>query len=183
MNRTDVLLEQLSDYQAADSLESRHVSEVMALLNGDHDPFSRTLFQPGHITASCFIVDGERILLHHHRRLERWLQMGGHVEEGESAAAAALREGREESGLADLELLGGIADVHVHLIPAGRGEPGHRHFDVRYVALTGRPAAIAIDRAESNDLVWFGLDEAAALMNATESTRVIAKIGRLLCRS
>ena len=63
--------------------------------------------------------------------LGRWLQMGGHVEEGESPSAAALREGAEESGLTDLALLrDGIFDVDVHAIPAAKGEPDHFHFDM-----------------------------------------------------
>lgn len=155
--------------------------DFLGLLRDTNAPYSRSQFVPGHITASCYVIDGGgRLLLHHHRRLNRWLQMGGHVEDGERPVDAALREAREESGLSDLEIIGGIADLDVHVIPAGRGEPEHRHFDVRYIARTGSPDAIEMDAKESNDLMWVDLERAAMLMSGEESLRVIRKIGRML---
>ena len=154
----------------------------LLLLRTTAAPYARTQFAPGHITASCFIIDRVgRLLLHHHRRLKRWLQMGGHLESGEDPVAAALREGREESGLEDLRVVSdGIADLDVHRIPAGRGEPEHRHYDVRYIARTDSADSIAADARESNQLMWFDLDRAAALMQGEESLRVIQKIRRVL---
>ena len=179
-SRTDQLLAQLRIYEPADDAESGHRQAMLDLLETAPDPFARTLFAPGHFTASCFVVDGAgRLLLHHHRRLDRWLQMGGHVEAGELPEKAALREGAEESGLGDL-VPQGLVDLDVHAIPAGRGEPGHDHFDVRYLARTARPDSITIDRAESNDLAWVTLDRATVLMPGAESHRAIRKIERLL---
>jgi 8-oxo-dGTP pyrophosphatase MutT (NUDIX family) len=183
MEATTQLLEELRCYRPADPLEAQHHRAVLDLLSYGASPFSRGHFVPGHITASCFIVDpgSGRLLLHHHRRLNRWLQMGGHVETGESALDAALREAREESGLSDLELLtGGVADLDVHDIPEGKGEPAHAHFDVRYVARTSHPESIVIDRAESNELAWVGLDRAVPLMNEAASSRVIMKIRKII---
>ena len=165
-----------------DAYDGPHREAFLQLLRTTPDPFSRYQFDPGHITASCYVIDGGgRLLLHHHRRLNRWLQMGGHVEAGEEPVEAALREAAEESGLRDLQLAqDGIADLDVHIIPAGRGEPEHRHFDVRYIARTDAPEAIAMDVNESNDLMWVDLERAAVLMNSEESLRVLRKIGRLL---
>lgn len=56
-------------------------------------------------TVALFVVDAGRVLLVHHRRLGRWLPLGGHIELDEDPEAAALREAKEESGL-DVELLG-----------------------------------------------------------------------------
>jgi len=156
--------------------------EFLDLLRTTAAPYSRAQFEPGHITASCYVLDDAgRLLLHHHRRLDRWLQMGGHLEEGETPISAALREAAEESGLGDLRIVsGGIADLDVHVIPAGRGEPEHRHFDVRYIARTGSPDAIAMDAQESKALQWVDLDRAAALMKGEESLRVLRKIARLI---
>ena len=155
---------------------------MVELLESSEDAFWRGHFVPGHFTASCYIVDAEgRLLVHHHRRLQRWLQMGGHVEPGESTAAAALREGSEESGLRDLALVGdAIFDLDIHGIPAAKGEPDHDHFDVRYLARTASPEAIAMDGAESNELAWVTLPRAAELMPGPESHRVLRKIERLL---
>jgi hypothetical protein len=94
---------------------------------------------------------------------------------------AALREGHEESGLDDLQLVDArTLDLDVHRIPAGKGEPDHDHFDVRYLARTSKPGAVIIDRGESNDLAWVTLDRALDLMGGPESLRVIRKIDRLL---
>ncbi len=172
----------IAAYKPADELEAVHRQSLLDLLRTAAEPYSRTHFVPGHVTASCFILDlGGRLLLHHHRRLNRWLQMGGHLEPGEQPLDAAFREATEESGLSNLRLfVDGIADVDVHLIPAARGEPEHRHFDVRYIAQTASPDSIAIDAKESHELMWFDLDRAALLMDEEASTRVIRKIRRLL---
>jgi 8-oxo-dGTP pyrophosphatase MutT (NUDIX family) len=182
MTRSASLLHELQQYEPADALEAGHLRSLINLLTRPSDTFVRDHFEPGHVTASLFIVDPSKraLLLHHHRRLGRWLQMGGHVEAGEDPAAAALREGEEESGLSDLELLPGIFDIDVHLIPAGKGEPDHRHFDIRYVARTLTPERITIDRNESNELAWVPLSEAVAMMNEEASARVVRKIERLL---
>lgn len=186
MTRHERLLAELQRYDAFDAYEERHLGAMVALLAAD-EAFSRAHFQPGHFTASCYIIDDEgRLLLHHHRRLDRWLQMGGHVEGDESPERAALREGEEESGLRDLALAaGGIFDLDIHGIPAalrgdGLTEPDHDHYDVRYLARTASPDAIALDRAESNELAWVTLDRAAALMPGSESQRVLHKIEQLL---
>jgi 8-oxo-dGTP pyrophosphatase MutT (NUDIX family) len=177
------LLEELRTYKPADETEERHHRTLMGHLVHAKSPLSRSKFAPGHVTASLFIVDPatQRVLLHHHRRLDRWLQMGGHLEAAEAPGIAALREGREESGLGDLELLSpDIFDVDVHLIPAHDGDPDHFHYDVRYVARTARPEAIAMDAAESRDLAWVDFDRAVELMNEEASTRAIAKLRALL---
>ncbi len=181
MTRHERLLAELHRYDPADSAEERHRAAMVALLEAP-DAFSRAHFHPGHFTASCYVIDeAGRLLLHHHRRLDRWLQMGGHVEGDESPERTALREGEEESGLRDLALaVDGIFDLDIHGIPAAKGEPGHDHYDVRYLARTASPDAIALDRAESNDLVWVTLDRAAELMPGSESQRVFRKIRRFL---
>jgi 8-oxo-dGTP pyrophosphatase MutT (NUDIX family) len=171
------LLAQLERYRPADALEARHHAAIVDLVSNAEGAFDRGHFDPGHITASCFIVAGDSLLLHHHRRLDRWLQMGGHVEIDEHPKEAALREGSEESGLRDLALaVDDIFDLDIHVIPAAKGEPEHRHFDVRYVARTASPGAVVIDRAESNDVAWVPLQRAETLMNEAGSSRVILKI-------
>src|SRR5215468_664677 len=56
-------------------------------------------------TVAIFVVQRARVLLVHHRALDKWLPLGGHIELDEDPEQAALREVREESGL-DVELLG-----------------------------------------------------------------------------
>ena len=52
-----------------------------------------------HFTATGFVVDGSRTLLHWHKRLQQWMPPGGHIEPDEDPVQAVLREIEEETGL------------------------------------------------------------------------------------
>lgn len=140
---------------------------------------------PGHITASAWIVDaaGERNLLTHHRKLGRWLQLGGHVDGEIHVERAALREAQEESGMARFVLRRWAdalvpLDLDVHAIPARPGEPEHLHWDVRFwlQAEPGQDLAIS---DESNDLRWFAPDELHAVTQEESVLRLLRKAQRL----
>jgi 8-oxo-dGTP pyrophosphatase MutT (NUDIX family) len=91
----------------------------------------------GHLTASAWVLSADRsaALLLHHRKLDRWLQPGGHVDDTDASLLdATRREVAEECGLTDLALLyEGIFDLDVHPIPAKGAEPAHWHYDVRFL--------------------------------------------------
>ena len=88
------------------------------------DAFERTL-AIGHFTGSAWLVsgDGARVLLTHHRKLGRWLQLGGHADGDTDLRRVALREAEEESGLHGLAVESGIFDLDRHRIPARGDEP------------------------------------------------------------
>ncbi len=180
------LAEALRTHVPADEREAADLAAILRLVETEPACFSRRTWSPGHVTGSAFIVHPptRRVLLHHHRRLDAWLQMGGHDEGERDPRATALREGAEESGLRDLALLSpAILDVDVHPIPPGKGEPAHLHHDVRYALATQEPESIRRDEAESLALRWFTLDEAAAAMGDADATRALARLGRLLDRA
>lgn len=131
----------------------------------------------GHLTASAWIVDPARArtLLTHHRKLDRWLQLGGHVDGNADLAAAALREAREESGLTQLRLVSTeIFDVDRHRIPARGTEPEHWHFDVRFL-IEADPAEPLAVSDESKDLAWVRLQEVARLNPDESLARMVRK--------
>jgi len=170
-------------HEPSDEAEAADRTAMLALVESEPACFARSTFTPGHFTGSVFVFSAEtgRVLLHHHRRLDRWLQMGGHDEGEADPAATALREGREESGLTDLALLSPvILDLDVHPIPPARGEPGHSHFDVRYAAVTRSAALARADEGESLGLAWLPLAEAARRMGEPGARRALAKAARLL---
>ena len=111
--------------------------------------------ESGHFTASAWLVsaDGERVLLTHHRKLGRWLQLGGHADGEIDLPLVALREAQEESGLSGLTVERDIYDIDRHQIPARGDEPAHWHYDVRYVVRAGPCEAFTVS-AESLDLAW-----------------------------
>ena len=115
----------------------------------------------GHVTGSAWIVDAEKkfVLLTHHKKLNRWFQLGGHAEDGETSVLdVAVREAREESGLKSIRLLSPrIFSVDVHLIPPSKNFPAHHHYDIRFLfqADINEPLNIS---DESNELKWIALD-------------------------
>ncbi|SDU86256.1 8-oxo-dGTP pyrophosphatase MutT, NUDIX family [Microlunatus sagamiharensis] len=114
---------------------------------------------PEHLTASCFVLtrDLRQVLLTHHRKGGFWVQLGGHIESADTSLAdAARREAREESGVADLELLSGrVLDLDRHELHGGFSCAAH--WDVGFVALASPSAPVHVS-SESLDLGWFGVE-------------------------
>ncbi len=176
------VLEELARYVPGDEAEAASLAKIRDLLTRAPDPFTRK--QTEHITASAVVArpDGSAFLLVHHRRLDRWLQPGGHIEpEDESTLAAALREAREETGIASFRAPLGdrILDLDVHPIPAFPDRPPHVHFDLRYVATTlGDPPPHPSDEVLAAR--WFGLPETPAAGVDASLARALKKAEALL---
>ncbi len=114
----------------------------------------------GHITASAWVVDQRRThtLLTHHRKLNKWLQLGGHADGNHDLVSVALTEAREESGIDAVELLlPVIFDLDVHVIPARMADPEHLHYDVRYAVMAGHTRHVVSE--ESHDLAWVRVEK------------------------
>ena len=172
-------------YEAAHPEERSCVVRVRELVENHSDCFERTCI-PGHITASAWIVsaDRRRYLLTHHRKLDRWLQLGGHADGDADGLAVALREAREESGMTSFEVVEvqpGLAlfDVDVHLIPAFGGDPAHEHHDLRFLLLATGDQEIEISE-ESYDVAWFELDEFEQNLGEESLLRMARKSRSLL---
>lgn len=174
------LLDELLMYVPADDREAAMRKRLIAFVSEHPDALERAL-QIGHVTASAWIVDPtrSRTLLTHHRKLDKWLQLGGHVDGDPDVRRAAMREAREESGLTSLRfVIDAIYDLDVHPIPARPGEPAHEHFDVRF-AFEADPAEPLIVSAESKELAWIGLDDLDAYDTDESVRRLARKTARL----
>lgn len=162
--------------RAEPGAEAAMLAEYAPFIAAHPDCLWRTCLD-GHLTASAWIIDPARrmTLLTHHQKLDRWLQLGGHVDGEADLLAAAWREAREESGLATVRPVSPeIFDVDRHRIPARGTEPEHWHFDVRFLFVADPAEALAISD-ESKDLAWVPLPEVAA-RNASESlARMVRK--------
>ncbi len=161
----------LEGYLPRDEQQARLRREMLVFID-EHplDAHSRTCLA-GHLTASCLVVDASRGrgLLTHHRKLDRWLQLGGHCDGDSNLRAVCLREAREESGIEGLQLDPRLIDLDIHPIPARPGEPEHLHLDARFLVFA--PAgARAIQSEESNRLAWVSPEELDAL-DTDESLR------------
>jgi hypothetical protein len=154
------LLDLLSCYLERHPEEAGRVARFREFVERRADCFERSCVE-GHITGSAWILspDGRRVLLTHHRKLGRWLQLGGHADGVPDAHEVALCEAREESGMQQFETLPTGADpvpldLDVHRIPARPGEPAHLHYDVRFL-LRALPGQRLRRSPESLDLGWF----------------------------
>ncbi len=129
----------------------------------------------GHFTGSAWLVsaDGRRVLLTHHRKLDRWLQLGGHADGDADLSRVALREAEEESGLTDLSVESGIFDLDRHWIPERNEVPGHWHYDVRFVIRAIGSEEFVVSE-ESHALAWREISGIAADPEADESLRRMA---------
>jgi 8-oxo-dGTP pyrophosphatase MutT (NUDIX family) len=170
----------LARHQPADDEEAADLDRFRAFVARQPDAFDRRLLE-AHLTGCAVILsaEGERVLLLHHRKLECWLQPGGHASRGETTGeSVALREAREETGVSGLALHPSAPrplDVDIYPIPAWKTEPAHEHFDLRYLVTAPREASLARSKAESNDVRWFGWDELAALDLDRGLRRALAK--------
>jgi 8-oxo-dGTP pyrophosphatase MutT (NUDIX family) len=140
------------------------------------DCFQRSLLI-GHVTGSAWILDKDRekTLLTHHRKLNKWLQPGGHADGDSLVSRVAMREAEEESGLEDLNLVSDeIFDIDIHLIPARKNEPEHYHYDCRFlIQCTGDETYTVSD--ESHDLAWIPLVEIKKYTDEPSILRMVDK--------
>ncbi|ALP52202.1 NUDIX hydrolase [Candidatus Tenderia electrophaga] len=170
------LQDKLNRHCPFDAAEADMLQQIIEFVARHEGCFERSL-SIGHVTGSAWIVDHERthVLLTHHRKLDRWLQLGGHSDGDGHTLNVALREGREESGLAQLQpLRDAIFDVDVHLIPARKDEAAHYHYDVRFLLEADRRAPLTLS-GESKDLAWVSLDDAQRLAPEPSIQRMVAK--------
>jgi 8-oxo-dGTP pyrophosphatase MutT (NUDIX family) len=163
--------------------ELAYRQRMIELLDSCPNCFRRDAF-PAHFTGSAFVVsaDGRRGLLNHHRKLDRWLQFGGHCDGEEDLLSVAQREAYEESGIAGLVVASTRPfDLDIHEIPAFGNEPAHLHYDVRYVLIAPEQAESRTS-SESKEIRWFTSEEMENWNLDPGLRRLIEKWQALLAR-
>jgi len=171
------LADVFASYTASDAEECDAVVQLLQLLQAPADPFDRTTL-PVHVTASSLVLDPKArlLLLHLHRRLDRWLQPGGHIEPGERPEDAAQRETVEETGFLAQHPSGTPHVVHLDAHP---GPDDHLHLDLRYLLLADS-AAPALGQGEASGmgtgatLRWVALADVAGLTDTSLARAVVA---------
>jgi 8-oxo-dGTP pyrophosphatase MutT (NUDIX family) len=146
----------LARWTPPDPAQAHERDRIVAWIDRYPEDAHRRSRVEGHLTASALVVDPARGagLLTHHRKLQRWLQLGGHCDGDANLARAALREAYEESGIEGLLIDAVPIDVDIHTIPARAGEPEHWHLDTRFL-VWAPPGSVETLSDESLALGWF----------------------------
>lgn len=174
------LSELLAAHRPTDEKEAADLREMRGFAASLSEPFSREQW-PAHFTGSAVVVtpDGSKVCLVLHAKLKRWLQPGGHADALDSGSmeATALREAKEETGceVALHPTAPRPLDVDVHVIPARKADPEHRHLDVRYLVIAANPEALAHDPNESHGAQWLTWEEAIARADEAPLRRMLEK--------
>jgi 8-oxo-dGTP pyrophosphatase MutT (NUDIX family) len=138
MNKKEIF-ELIEAYRPSYSEEIYFREKILDFVQSHTEPWDRKI-KEGHLTVSVWLLNSDqtKAFLIHHLKLDRWLQIGGHIEEqDDSLQTAALREALEESGLEGIRLLSpSIYDLDIHLIPERKNEAAHWHYDIRFLAKT-----------------------------------------------
>lgn len=167
--------------------DSGHLTQMRRLAEMQGSTLSRAHYEPGHFTASAFVLSagGGELLLIAHRKLGMWLQPGGHIEATDlDPTEAALRELREETGVAEVDLLQPLFDIDVHEIPTFGDQPQHLHHDLRILA---RARSLALrPSSEVRSARWFSLDQiiksAEHLAEGLGTDQSVRRVAQFLAR-
>ena len=97
------LIQLLNQYNPSDA-EITIKNDMLSFIDANEDCFERSL-EIGHVTGSSWLLNkaGDKALLMHHRKLNKWLQLGGHADGDSDILAVALKEAQEESGITSIE--------------------------------------------------------------------------------
>lgn len=163
------LLDLIDDYAVRYPEEREVAARFVSFICKNPRCFERDCWA-GHITGSAWLLNPARthVLLTHHRKLGRWLQLGGHSDGESNTLMAAQREAEEESGLPVRVLQPWIFDLDVHEIPARKSDPAHFHFDVRFLFEADHDEFRVSN--ESLDLAWVPV---ADLADVTDEISVL----------
>ncbi|MAU93985.1 MAG: NUDIX hydrolase [Planctomycetes bacterium] len=171
----EVLIEIVTNHTPFDDTERAHTVSTLEFLHKNKNCTSAENLK-GHITASAWVLspDHKETLLTHHKKLNRWLQLGGHIEDDATIQEAALREAVEESGIENIHLIrDSIFDIDVHFIPARNEVAEHYHYDIRFLFQAERTDFVISD--ESNDLAWAKLTDIGNFVGEESVLRMCRK--------
>ena len=153
------LIRDLKDYQVKYPQEILLVKRMIAFIKNTPECFSRYNTE-GHITGSAWLVNNHhQVLLTYHKKLHKWIQLGGHADGNPSILDVALKEAKEESGIFDLKLISdAVFDIDIHLIPANSKESSHYHYDIRYLISAGDVKQFKMSN-ESISMAWIDIKD------------------------
>lgn len=172
----NALIDKLKLYKSRFPEDEQAVEDFLVFVEKHENCFERTLLE-GHITGSCLLLspDKQKVLLTHHKKLNMWIQLGGHSDGNPDSLDVALREAQEESGIEGVKPIDEqIFSIDIHMIPARKNEPEHYHYDVTYL-LQAEHENYQVSE-ESHDLKWLPINELVNMELESSLKRMISRL-------
>jgi 8-oxo-dGTP pyrophosphatase MutT (NUDIX family) len=181
LNLLDAYLTQNSPYHSPHySKDVRMKHLITRYVESNETCFERDSLK-GHITGSAWLIDPSEtyVLLTHHKKLGKWLQLGGHCDGNLDVRKVALKEAKEESGISNIAFVNdAIFDLDIHEIPTYRNIPAHLHYDVRFL-LKAETKNFVVSK-ESKELAWVHKDDLPKKTNEESMLQMHSKWLRFL---
>ena len=171
-----IIAELLNAYDPSLEQERLFKRAMLDFAHQHADCFERSNLA-GHFTASAWLLDqsGNKALLMHHRKLDRWFQLGGHADANHLLLDVAIKETQEESGISVIRSISReIFDLDIHEIPANTQDPRHFHFDVRFLLQVASNQEVKLN-SESKELRWIGKEIHELPTNSPSVVRMFTK--------
>jgi len=166
--------------------EAAMIARTRHFIMENENCFDRSLAS-GHVTGSSWVVNPSRThaLMLHHRKLDLWLQPGGHADGDTDIHNVVIKETSEESGISieDIKLLSReIFDIDIHTIYANQYDPRHEHYDIRFLLEIDDNQAIP-GNDESHQIGWVALNNIPQFNNFRSLHRMTRKTRQLFPRA
>lgn len=181
MHRND-LLNRLVCYKTPYMEETAMVERTIKFIRRHVNCFDRHL-QDGHVTGSAWVINPARshTLMLHHRKLDLWLQPGGHADGDPDIIQVVIKEASEESGIAmeDISLVNeDVFDVDIHTVYPSEHDDRHQHYDIRFLLEIDDSLEIP-GNDESHQIGWVPINEVCHFNNALSLRRMVDKTKKL----
>ena len=174
MNR-NLLIELLEGYERSLS-EFKSKNSIISFIRENENCFDREL-DKGHITGSAWLLNkqGDKALLMHHKKLNRWFQPGGHADGNPDILSVSIKEAREESGINSIiPVSEKIFDIDIHRIPSNVKEKEHFHYDIRFLLQVTSDEVIHMNE-EAKELRWIGKHKEEVMTDDESVVRMFHK--------
>ncbi len=160
------LISQIRSFVPANEQETRDKKQFLQYLCAHPDCLSRK-DETAHVTVSAWTVNKERTktLMVYHKIYDSWSWIGGHADGDRDLKAVALRELREETGVADARIVGdGIFSLEILPVSGhyknGAYVPSHLHLNVTYLAVADEHTPLNVNENENTGVKWFSFEDA-----------------------
>lgn len=186
MSREDVI-RKIGEYEPANEQETEDKALMLSWLEHNDDAFSREN-AIAHVTVSGWVVNKDRskVLMVYHNIYDSWSWLGGHADGETDLLSVAVKEVKEESGLAEVHPVSeDIMSLEVLTVDGhekkGRYVSSHLHMNVTFLLEADSESALSIKADENSDVAWFTPEE--ALGKSTEPWFVERIYKKLLAKS